>query len=543
MEKLLQHTINGAEFDSSDRDPPPRCHPGTRLTIIRRCLDFIHECSGQEKLRWVFGAAGVGKSAVMQIVAEQAPDGVIFASVFLSVNGRRDGTKTIATIAYQLAVRYAPYRQFIQNEIARDPSLPRKSLSVHFQRLIIEPFIHRHIYNPSDRFLVLIDGLDECDNPLTQRELLRLITDFCINHPVSPLVWIVASRPEPHITSFFDDARVTPAYTREEIMIDSDEACEDVQRYLRAELKKIQLEYPTLKRKREWPSELEFTQVTTAAGGLFAYASTVVRYIGDPHFGDPATQLHRVFEVIDTGGKDNILRRDHPMAQLDALYARILSNIPDDVMINTRKLLLLYKTWRSRTFRLQCNLVGLNEGAAYGAVHHLHAVARIPEPDKADTEPLQYFHKSFEDFLFDFNRSGFSANFQHEAEQLQRRMSWRIIEEVPDKSDDMSIARAGIKHSIGVLKGGCESISLSWPGDERFQRTDRELRLELYRGAMYDICSEFNSDSKLCGTMSCFHVLTTRFTSPPNNLPFDELQHSAFVSPILYAVYGAQNSG
>jgi hypothetical protein len=123
MEKLLQHTLIGAEVDSSDRDPPPRCHPGTRLAILQRCLDFIVKCVDEGKLRWVVGPAGAGKSAVMQIVAEKVPDDIIFASVFLSVDGRQDGSKVILTVAYQLAVKSERYHQFIWREITRDPSL------------------------------------------------------------------------------------------------------------------------------------------------------------------------------------------------------------------------------------------------------------------------------------------------------------------------------------------------------------------------------------------------------------------------------------
>ncbi|EKM77979.1 hypothetical protein AGABI1DRAFT_60911, partial [Agaricus bisporus var. burnettii JB137-S8] len=276
MDKLLQHTIIGAEFDSSDRHPPPKCHPGTRLAIIERCKNLIVQCDGKEKMRWVVGGAGVGKSAIMQIVAEEIPAD---ASVFFSVNGRNDGTKFFLTIAYQLAVKYEPYRQFIRNAINRDPSLLRKSLPAQFRKFIVDPFIDQHLFNPSQRFVIIIDGLDECDNPKTQREILGLISDFCIKYSASPVVWFVASRPEPHITSFFDNARVKPVYTKEEVEIDSDEACAEVQTYLRDELNEIKLAYPTLRSKREWPTGLEFTKIATAAGGLFAYASTVVRFI------------------------------------------------------------------------------------------------------------------------------------------------------------------------------------------------------------------------------------------------------------------------
>jgi hypothetical protein len=110
MKELLEKTILGAEFDSSARDPPPRCHPGTRLAILERCLRFIVD-NNDKKMRWVFGAAGVGKSAIMQTVAESPlPPVTLRASIFFNVTGRSDGSKSIITLAYQLAVKCRPYR-------------------------------------------------------------------------------------------------------------------------------------------------------------------------------------------------------------------------------------------------------------------------------------------------------------------------------------------------------------------------------------------------------------------------------------------------
>jgi hypothetical protein len=502
------------------------------------------QCHGEGKLRWVVGPAGVGKSAVMQMVTEKAPDGIIFASIFLSINGRANGSKTILTIAYQLAVKCGLYRQFIRDQISLDPSLLRKSLSVQFNKFIVEPFMHQRLFEPSLRFLVVIDGLDECDNPQVQRELLKLITTFCVTYPTSPIAWIVASRPEPHITSFFDKAEVKPVYTKDEIAIDSDEACEEVQRYLRDELKKIQLEHPTLKHKREWPLEHEFTRIASSAGGLFAYAATVVRYIDAPHYGDPIAQLRRVLKIIDASAKDDTSGREHPMAQLDALYKRILDNIPDDVMVNARKLLPLYPSygWGNVTFRELCNRLGLTEDAAYGAIRHLYAVMKIPEPHKADDECLKYYHKSFGDFLDDFKRSGLSDDFTAEGRQLCIQSSLRILAEVPNDSeggasgDDISLFMGG------RVKGRCDNISLSWPGDGRFQISDEELQIKLYSSLMGWILANFDNVADY-RTISHFHALTTRFIVPERFFPFHTLRDRAFVScSRLYPISNAETS-
>ncbi|EKM78003.1 hypothetical protein AGABI1DRAFT_107774 [Agaricus bisporus var. burnettii JB137-S8] len=534
MKEFLLHTIIGAEFDSSARHPPPRCHPGTRLLIIERCKTFIVQCNEKEKMRWVVGAAGVGKSAIMQIIAEDPPDGVVLgASVFLSVNGRQDGTKICMTIAYQLAAKCEPYRQFIRQEISRDPSLLQKSMPAQFQKFFVDPFIRQRLFNPSHRLLIIIDGLDECDNPLTQRELLGLISHFCIKYPTCPVVWFIASRPEPHITSFFGDVRVAEVYTKEEVTVDSDEASEDVQLYLRDELKEIKFGYSTLRRKREWPSELEFTKIAAAAGGLFAYASTIVRYIGDPLYRDPATQLRRVLKDIDTVTIDDASGRDHPMAQLDALYQRILSNIPADTMINTRKLLLVYSAfnWQGKNFRLQCNRLGLTEDIAYGAVRHLYAVAKVPEPNEADYEDFEYFHKSFPDFLLDFKRSRFFHDVEDEADQLLAQASFRIIEQVPNDFHSIAGSEVIACYPYGYLRGVpgfCDNISLSWPGDEHNQITDDHLRFGLYLESVGDTSLRFGLRRKPYWTIFYFHVLMTRFTEPGYRSPFYQLRDAAF---------------
>jgi hypothetical protein len=347
----------------------------------------------------------------MQSVAEDESnvlsDIIVGATIFFSTNGRQDGTKAITTIAYQLAVELEPYRLFVQNEVTRDPSLLQKSLSTQFSKFIIEPFIRRRLLEPYSRLLIIIDGLDECDDPLTQQELLELISGFCVTYPTSPVVWIVASRPEPHITAVFAQLKVVPAYEKEEILVDSNEAREDVERYLRDELKKVQMASIALQDLSQWPSECDFLKIAKASDGLFAYASTVVRYTNNAVYGDPASLLDDVLEIIDTGTKNNVPGKDHPMARLDALYTHIMSKIPADVMVYTRKLLLLCldEEWTDFPFQLQCNLLGMTRNTAYGATHHIRSLARVPGPAEAANDRLEFFHKSFPDYLLDLDRS------------------------------------------------------------------------------------------------------------------------------------------
>jgi hypothetical protein len=536
MALLLKETIPGAEFDSSDPNMPLRCHPGTRLEIIKRCQDFILNREGRQRLRWVVGAAGVGKSAIMQSVAQDESsvlsDIIVGATIFFSVNGRQDGTKAITTIVYQLAVKLYTYRLFVQREVTQDPSLLQKSLSRQFRKFIVEPFIHQCILDRSSRLLIIIDGLDECANPLTQQELLGLISDFCIIYPASPIVWMIASRPEPHITSFFSQSKLALSYEKEEILVDSDDAHEDVKLYLRDKFGEVQMASITLQHLPQWPSEGDFSKIAAASGGLFAYASTVVRYINDPTYGDPASQLDDVLNIIETGTESGVPGEGHPMAQLDALYAHIMSKIPTKVMANTRKLLLLYVGGSSRvSFQFNCNMLGMSANAAYGATHHIRAIAIVPAPADAAKDRLTFFHKSFPDYLRDFKRSGFSPDIESEAEQLVGQCGLRILEEVPDGVSMDGASTLGWNLGGGTFKNGPRtgrSVSVSWPTVG--EHDNREMCLNMFRRAVWEVMEGFRRREEAFQSLFCMRVLTTCFIKLPRHFPIDALRDLVFVS-------------
>lgn len=404
MENFARYIIPGAAYDSSARFPPPRCHAGTRLETVRRARSFFNASKRKKRLLWIVGPAGVGKSAIMQTVAETSPN--LGASLFFTVNLRDDPSKFATTLAYQISVHHLTYRENLRAQVTRDSTLLEKSITAQFEAFFIHPFTVSLVHGDSEPLLILIDGLDECAGTEAQCQILELILGFITCYPSSPLLWIIASRPEPHITSFFDQSVETNLYHKLELSYNSKESQQDVERFLRDRLSKIRDRYLLgLSHLPQWPPESQFLPLVGAADGLFAYAEAVSRFIEDPNIADPSSQLEIVLDVINYTSTAPAGNQSAPMAQLYALYDRIISPIPAHVLPVTKQILVAngvvgsFDIWPA--FGAACQWIGLTPSKAYSAVHHLYSVLDIPSPRIAfkKTSRVTARHKSFVDFL------------------------------------------------------------------------------------------------------------------------------------------------
>lgn len=103
------------------------------------------------------------------------------AFFFSSLEHRRsDVLRVIPTLSYQLAIRNANYKNFVTQQLASDPSVLDATLPIQFQKLIIEPFSRLNLptaqqaVNPRP-YLIILDGVDECQDEDAQCELIELI--------------------------------------------------------------------------------------------------------------------------------------------------------------------------------------------------------------------------------------------------------------------------------------------------------------------------------------------------------------------------------
>lgn len=360
----------------------------------------------KHKLAWLQGPAGVGKSAVIQTLAESeasSPTSILGATIFFSKSNERDDPqRVIITIAYQLAVKYPTYRTYIAQVFLVNPLFVKKSLVEQFKWLIVEPFVERRLLEGTyETILITLDGLDECNGESAQREIILLVGKFCLEHPTAPLIWIISSRPEPQICTAFSHRDVQRAYLEVDMPVNSNQACRDVERYLRDTFTEIREKYSTsFSSTQQWPTETDFTKIAKRSSGLFAFANAVARFTEDEEYANPFAQLQKVFDVLESPSSP--AAEDSPFAALDMLYTLVMSAISPNVLPITRRLLLVKDKW---CLVDACNILSIDQASAYSALRKLHSVLFIPQPTEAYFKGIQVFHKSFDDYLQSESRS------------------------------------------------------------------------------------------------------------------------------------------
>lgn len=447
---MIEHIIRGAEFDSDERDDPPRCHPHTRTSFLEQLQSYIHDTTLGARFIWLVGPAGVGKSAIMQTLAEvECPLSTVTCSTlfFSRPNKRDDPKKVFTTLAYGFAVADPEYRHYLGEKLAVDPRFLARSIEEQFKRLFITPFATKHLTVDSRRWVVILDGLDECNGEKEQCRIVDLIRESVTHQShTTPLIWIVASRPEAHLqVPFAQVAEEVASFRKLEVPINSEEALRSVEVYLRTEFTKIRRNYsdvvPSL-----WPSENDFLQLTIASSGLFVFASTLVSYTCEE---DPVARLEHILFLISQGSatqpnNSNDTPKKNPFEALDVLYTKIVSDIPLDSLPTAKTILAFYllgdittgsQTWGngSANLLLVCNILGIKQHTAYAALRKLHSVLDTPAAKDAHDKAVVFLHASFPDFLTDRSRSkSYYIDLNQELEKIWR-CHVRILKDVPSQ--------------------------------------------------------------------------------------------------------------
>jgi len=395
LARLFQALAKDAAYDSLGRHPPSKCHPETRVDIIETVERWIMS-TARPPVFWLHGPAGSGKSAIAQTISESSAErNQLLASFFFMRRSPDRGTirNFIPTLALQASTSRTDLRQYIGNAIETDLTILHKSTATQLLKLIIEP-LRSSTPSQSVPFLLVVDGLDECEGKDHQLQILSHISELTTKYHL-PVRCLIVSRPEPHIQHFFDVS--IGQNTSNGISIYGHRAeYGDVYKFLRSKFDEISaserhasaLAHTHL----PWPSNDIVRLLAQKSDGYFIYASTLIKYIDDEF--SPCTK--RLEDVLQATGPTSTV-----FAELDKLYTQILSTCPN-IQLLSRVLgcLIILPTYDlAQSPRTVEHVLELWPGEGMTILRGLHAVLRF---QRETVEPI---HASFSDFLFDESRS------------------------------------------------------------------------------------------------------------------------------------------
>jgi hypothetical protein len=418
--------------DSADRDPPPRCHPGTRKKATEDIVRWIEEPNPSSTVLWVNGRAGVGKSALMQKIAELGL--VYFGGCFFfrrGTSGCNVKDHLFSTLAYQLAMNVDGMLEAVDRAVTQDFSLPKMTAAVQLKGLIIEPI---GLLPIPLRPIIIIDGLDECEDLNSQRDILTLIGQVTMDPDIT-LRFIIASRPEHQICDTFNKEPLF-SKTRRLILDEGYNTGADIERYLRDKFEEIYMRHRDIMPdiKGPWPLADDLRELVWRASGQFIYAATVIKFVdSDTNFRTPEEKLKIILNPGPMQGS--------AFSELDLLYTQILSQYPEsEVLVHTLGVILVLEALPFSTNVISpatiTAITGFEGAKLHVVLRALQSITEVrTEPvfdDADDHEPngttiqcVKLSHRSFHDFLTDRARSG---PYFIDEELFSGRVLCRILE-------------------------------------------------------------------------------------------------------------------
>ncbi|KAJ7208983.1 hypothetical protein GGX14DRAFT_566684 [Mycena pura] len=391
LDILYRFIAMGAVHDSGERFADPACHPGTRVAVLEHLSAWSNDTRPESSILWI----------AQMFAGDCKNKNRLGASFFFKRGHPERGSwhRLFTTIAYQLAISVPGLSLHVQHAVEANKLVVSQAKELQFQLLIVEPLKRAPV--PELLPILILDGLDECEDYKIQQEILRLFIDV-IRVQRLPLRILIASRPEPHICGVIQTKETFNICRLMELRAD-DTAYEDIRRYLKDEFSKIHSEYIAegMDLGAVWPPHEAVEHLVQKSSGIFIYAATVIRFVGD-QYTHPQEQL------------DSVLGLDpESTCPLDDLYTEILSVAKQ----NDRQLRILHVIWR-RTFADPEEidlLLDLSRGTSRLALRGWHSLLEVP-PINTQLQfrwrIIMILHASFTDFLGDARRSkGWCVSF------------------------------------------------------------------------------------------------------------------------------------
>jgi hypothetical protein len=444
---------------SFDPDPKNCCMQDTRASLIEKLISFAVSEDTSQRLFLLSGIAGSGKSSVATSVAKLLYQrNCLLGSFFFQTDSEkmRMPANLLHMVSYSMAMRHESYKKALVEALAEDTMIEDQGPSIQFETLIRKPLCEllktsstslSHPPNPSYRRAIVIDALDECDDPKSVSSYLTEIIAL-----VPWLKVVVTSRPLDDIEA--DLCRTGYTTPLDLFIVD---ASEDILKFTQSRF----APGGSLHQPQSKVTEKDIQALAKKSHGLFIWIKVVLSYLDNFPFA--SAKLEEMKSILSSRTAAS------PEKELDQLYLRVLRNVAGSSLHYQNAVKnfvgLIYTTSRNKP--LPCK--GLHSffptRATPEDVRHLRSKLAALITIDPETKVLHVCHPSFLDFVASEARS---QEFWTKPGELDAMMAERCL----------SILRADQKPDIGGQESNRQHI-------EETPVLEQRISTELQYSAVY----------------------------------------------------------
>lgn len=391
----------GATFDSDENDKDyAECLPGIRTELLRQVEEWAASPKGN-RIFWLHGVAGTGKSTIARAVARHCKENGSLAASFFFKGGEGDrgnAQRLFPTLAKQLATCIPQLISSIRDFIERDPDIPDMMPREQFDRLILRPLLEmeeRERQRQRVWKVIVIDGLDECEGQDEIEDILKILSLVKKLQSVY-LRFFLTSRTEwairlgSTLESSFDSHKIVTLHEISTPMVE-----DDISSYFNHQFSQLRYERSL---PPNWPGKKKMQALVERAVPLFISAATLYRFISDPQW-NPEKRLEAILadQTVYTSKMDGIymlVLNQLLTGQNDAESQQSIHEFKEIVGVIALLNSPLSTRALSRLLNVETNVIS-------NLLASLHSVLHVP--GDLDT-PIRIIHSSFRDFLLDPKR-------------------------------------------------------------------------------------------------------------------------------------------
>lgn len=244
--------------------------------------------------------AGKGKSTIASTVVQNWKYRASSAIFHFRRGQQALNARIICALARQLGTSLVPeVRNAVLESVRENEDIADQRLEEQFKTLFVAPFsklVHRN-----HTILIVIDALDECEDPKDATDIVTLIGKHAPSFPTN-IKFLLTCRPEGPLLRSLE-----PMQWRTGDLDISPDVDHDLTLFISTACARIRVAH---RLDEDWPPSADVGRLVEMSQGVFQWARTALAYVSNR---SPVTRLQ------------NLLRRPWIWSGLDDLYHQILS--------------------------------------------------------------------------------------------------------------------------------------------------------------------------------------------------------------------------